>query len=337
MFDFSKEIIQSDADKILNDLSSDLIFNNNNFHTFTPISKYRKGDITLLNYKGLLCYLINNKNGVHIALSTRYQGLKVPQNFDVIGDLLNYTKNNIIKDILFLYNTYITDKNIYILNTFDTENEITTTVNSIIAQIIITLYKELKIIPIFLKNTNLIEFDTNSSINNVNDKLKTLYLDCTNLRSMLFDSTLTNIYNQFNKVINLCNSNINILLTSPHKQTTIYDKNGYLNYLHLSKFKGNIKGSGTIKEDGTYYKVFKNGMFNSHASYKDIIYNLTNTYINNFQMYKLLYNEDTLKNYTHINPVLPNVVEYYNIPYNKVKGDIMLYYNMLCDIHTSNY
>lgn len=73
-------------------------------------------------------------------------------------------------------------------------------------------------------------------------------------------------------------------------------------------------------------------MFNSHASYKDIIYNLTNTYINNFQMYKLLYNEDTLKNYTHINPVLPNVVEYYNIPYNKVKGDIMLYYNMLCDI-----
>ena len=123
MFDFSKELIQSDTDNVLKDIAQDLIFKNT-LHTYTPPTNVKKGNYILLNYKGFLCYLVNNNNDPFIVLSTKYQGFGEPTFFDDMQKLMEYTKNTIIKDIKFLYNTYISNRNIYILNTYNTEKKV---------------------------------------------------------------------------------------------------------------------------------------------------------------------------------------------------------------------
>lgn len=53
MFDFSKELIQSDTDNVLKDIAQDLIFKNT-LHTYTPPTNVKKGEYILLNYKGTI-------------------------------------------------------------------------------------------------------------------------------------------------------------------------------------------------------------------------------------------------------------------------------------------
>ena len=236
MFDFSEELIHSDTDNVLKDIAQDLIFKNT-LHTHDLPTKIKNGEYILLNYKGLLCFLVNNNGDPYIVLSTQYDGVGVPSIFGDMQEILEYTKNIIIKDIKFLYNTYISDRNIYILNTYNTENE-STNISIIIAQLIISLYKDLKIKPVFLKNTNLIGFDWENVINYINDNIKTLYLNLRNVRDSAFNN---NLYIQLNKVINVYNPAINIItINSDRKNTKLSDRNEYLDYLRASKFKGII-------------------------------------------------------------------------------------------------
>lgn len=246
-------------------------------------------------------------------------------------ELMEYIKNNIIKDIKFLYNTYISNRNLYILNTYNTENE-STNISIIIAQLIISLYKDLKIKPVFLKNTNLIGFDSANIINNINDSVKTLYLDLKSLRVAAFNNKL---YTQLNKVINVCNPTINIVTINSHGTCPeISDKNEYLDYLKSSKFKGNIKGTGAINKFERY-RNFYNGLFFEEFfrlySYDEIIFSITTYYLDHSQMYKLVYEKDTINKHTSSYDIISIICTYYNLSYNKVKGDIMIAYNLLCD------
>lgn len=331
MFDFSKELIHADIDNVLKDIATDIIFGNT-LHTQTPPTNVKKGDYILLNYNGLLCYLINNNNDPYIVLSTKYIGLGVPTIFEDIQELMEYAKNTIIKDIKFLYNTYIADKNIYILNTYNTENE-STNISIIIAQLIISLYKDLKIKPVFLKNTNLVGFDGERIIEDVNDNIKTLYLDLNSIRVTALNNVL---YTRFNKVINACNPTINtIIINSNRTSTKIYDKNKYFDYLKTSKFKGNIKkGTGAIIKYCDYISFYK-GLFLEEFftlySYDKIIFNITDYYLGHFQMYTLLYEKDTINKYTSSYNIISIICTYYNLSYNQVKEDIILCYNILCD------
>ncbi len=330
MFDFSKELIQSDTDNVLKDIAQDLIFKNT-LHTYTPPTNVKKGEYILLNYKGLLLYLVNNNGEPYIILDTQYNGLGVPSIFEDMQELMEYIKNNIIKDIKFLYNTYISNRNIYILNTYNTENE-STNISITNAQIIITLYKDLKIKPVFLKNTNLIGFNGENIINYVNDNIKTLYLNLKSLRDAVFNNKL---YTQLNNVINVCNSAINIVtINSDRTNTKIPDKNEYLDYLKASKFKGNIKGTGAIKKF-QHYRKFYNGLFFEEFfrlySYNEIIFSITEYYLEYFQMYKLVYEKDTINKYTSSYDIISIISTYYNLPYNQVKEDIILCYNIICD------
>lgn len=328
MFDFSKELIQSDTDNVLKDIAQDLIFNNT-LHTYTPLRHIKNGDYVLLNYKELLCYLFNNNGDPYIVLSTKYnRGIAT---FTDMQEIMEYTKNTIIKDITLLYNTYISSRNIYILNTYNTESEsINISIN--IAQLIISLYKDLRIKPVFLKNTNVIPFDDTFNINNVNNNIKTLYLDLVSVRDVLFNNKL---YTQLNKVINVCNPTINIVTINSHGTCPkISDKNEYLDYLKASKFKGNIKGTGTIKKF-EHYRDFYNGLFFEEFfrlySYNEIIFSITTYYLDHFQMYKLVYEKDTINKHTSSYDIISIICTYYNLSYNKVKGDIMIAYNLLCD------
>lgn len=330
MFDFSTDIIQSDTDNVLKDLASDLIFDT--LHTYTPPTNVKKGDYTLLNYKGFLCYLVNNHNEPYIVLDTQYNGLGVPSIFEDIQELIEYIKNTIIKDIKFLYNTYISSRNIYILNTYNTENE-STNISIITAEIIITLYKDLKIKPVFLKNTNLVGFDSANIINDVNDNIKTLYLDLKSLRVPAFNNKL---YTQLNKVINACNPAINIVTINSHGTCPkISDKNEYLDYLKASKFKGNIKGTGAINKVILFRKIFDGKLYSEEIfrlySYDKIIFSITNYYLEHFQMYKLVYEKDTINKHTSSYDIMGIISTYYNLSYNQVKEDIMIAYNLLCD------
>lgn len=74
MFDFSKELIQSDTVGVLKDITYDLIFKNT-LHTYTPLKHIKNGDYVLLNYKGFLCYLVNNSGDPYIVLSTKYNSI----------------------------------------------------------------------------------------------------------------------------------------------------------------------------------------------------------------------------------------------------------------------
>ena len=331
MFYFSKDLIQSDTDNILKDIAQDLIFKNI-LHTHDLPTKIKNGEYILLNYKGLLCFLVNNNGDPYILLSTQYDGVGVPSIFGDMQEILEYAKNTIIKDIKFLYNTYISNRNIYILNTYNTENE-STNISIIIAQLIISLYKDLKIKPVFLKNTNLIGFDWENVINYVNNNIKTLYLNLRNVRDSVFNNKL---YSQFNKVINVYNPTINIItINSDRKNTKLSDRNEYLDYLRASKFKGNIKGSGAISKIDPYIKNFK-GIFRSKDafnlySYDKIIFSLTDYYLKCFQIYKVTYEEETTKKYTSTYDILYKVAINYRLSYNQVKEDIMLCYNLLCD------
>lgn len=330
MFDFSKELIQSDTDNVLKDIAQDLIFKNT-LHTYTPPTNVKKGEYILLNYKGLLLYLVNNNGEPYIILDTQYNGLGVPSIFEDMQELMEYIKNNIIKDIKFLYNTYISNRNIYILNTYNTENE-STNISITNAQIIITLYKDLKIKPVFLKSTNLVGFDSANIINDVNDNIKTLYLDLKSIRVAAFNNKL---YTQLNNVINACNPAINIVtINSDRTNTKIPDKNEYLDYLKLSKFTKNIKGTGAIKKF-QHYRKFYNGLFFEEFfrlySYNEIIFSITEYYLEYFQMYKLVYEKDTINKYTSSYDIISIISTYYNLPYNQVKEDIILCYNIMCD------
>ena len=331
MFDFSKDLIQSDTDNILKDIAQDLIFKNI-LHTHDLPTKIKNGEYILLNYKGLLCFLVNNNGDPYIVLSTQYDGVGVPSIFEDMQEILEYTKNTIIKDIKFLYNTYISNRNIYILNTYNTESE-STNISIIIAQLIISLYKDLKIKPVFLKNTNLIGFDWENVINYVNDNIKTLYLNLRNVRDSAFNNKL---YSQFNKVINVYNSVINIItINSDRKNTKIPNRNEYLDYLKASKFKGNIKGTGTISKIDPYIKNFK-GVFRSKEafnlySYDKIIFSLTDYYLKCFQIYKVTYEKETTNKYTSTYDILYSIATNCRLSYNQVKEDIMLCYNLLCD------
>lgn len=331
MFDFSEELIQSDTDNVLKDIAQDLIFKNT-LHTHDLPTKIKNGEYILLNYKGLLCFIVNNNGDPYIVLSTQYDGVGVPSIFEDMQEILKYTKNTIIKDIKFLYNTYISDRNIYILNTYNTENE-STNISIIIAQLIISLYKDLKIKPVFLKNTNLIGFDWENVINYVNNNIKTLYLNLRNVRDSAFNNKL---YIQLNKVINVYNSDINIItINSDRKNTKISDRNEYLDYLRASKFKGNVKGTGAISKLDPYIKNFK-GVFRSNDafnlySYDKIIFSLTDYYLKCFQIYKVTYEEETTKKHTSTYDILYKVAINYRLSYEQVKEDIMLCYNLLCD------
>lgn len=327
MFDFSKELIQSDTDNVLKDLVSDLIFDT--LHTYTPLRHIKNGDYVLLNYKELLCYLFNNNGDPYIVLSTKYNRGIIT--FADMQEIMEYTKNTIIKDITLLYNTYISSRNIYILNTYNTESE-STNISINIAQLIISLYKDLRIKPVFLKNTNVITFDDTFNINNVNNNIKTLYLDLVSIRDVLFNNKL---YTQLNKVINACNSTINIVtINSNGTCPKISDKNEYLDYLKASKFKGNIKGTGAINKFERY-RNFYNGLFFEEFfrlySYDEIIFSITTYYLDHSQMYKLVYEKDTINKYTSSYDIISIICTYYNLSYNKVKGDIMIAYNLLCD------
>lgn len=330
MFDFSKELIQSDTDNVLKDIAQDLIFNNT-LHTYTPLRHIKNGDYVLLNYKELLCYLFNNNGDPYIVLSTKYnRGIAT---FTDMQEIMEYTKNTIIKDITLLYNTYISSRNIYILNTYNTESEsINISIN--IAQLIISLYKDLRIKPVFLKNTNVIPFDDTFNINNVNNNIKTLYLDLVSVRDVLFNNKL---YTQLNKVINACNHTINIVTINSHGTCPkISDKNEYLDYLKASKFKGNIKGTGAIKKF-EHYRDFYNGLFFEEFfrlySYNEIIFSITNYYLEHFQMYKLVYENDTINKHTSSYDIVHIISTYYNLSYKQVKEDFILCYNIECDEH----
>lgn len=123
MFDFSKELIQADTDNVIKDITTNLILSNT-LHTQTPPTNVKKGDYILLNYNGFLCYLVNNNGDPYIVLSTKYSRITGDtKNFEDMQELLEYTNNTIIKDFKFLYNTYISNRNIYILNTYSTESE----------------------------------------------------------------------------------------------------------------------------------------------------------------------------------------------------------------------
>lgn len=336
MFDFSKELIQSDADNVLKDITTDIIFGNT-LHTYTPPTNVKKGDYTLLNYKGFLCYIVNNNNEPYIVLDTQYNGLGVPSIFEDMLELMEYIKNNIIKDIKLLYNTYINNRNIYIFNTYNTENE-STNISIITAKIIITLYKDLKIKPVFLKSTNLVGFDSTNIINDVNDNIKTLYLDLKSLRDAVFNNKL---YTQLNNVINVCNPAINIVtINSDRKNTKISDKNEYLDYLKASKFKANIKGTGAINKYDPIYKNFKSVFRSKDAfnfySYDKIIFSLIDYYLERFQIYKVTYEKETTNKHTSTYDILYNISVYYNLLYNQVKEDVMIAYNLLCDEYYKN-
>ena len=328
MFDFSNGLIQSDTDNVLKDITSDLIFDT--LHTYTPLKHINNGDYVLLNYKGLLCYLFNNNGDPYIVLSTKYNRGIVT--FADMQEIMEYTKNTIIKDIKLLYNTYISSRNIYILNTYNTESEsINISIN--IAQLIISLYKDLRIKPVFLKNTNVIPFDDTFNINNVNNNIKTLYLDLKSLRFPVFNNKL---YTQLNKVINACNPAINIVtINSNGTNTKISNKNEYLDYLKASKFKGNIKGSGTINKYDPYIKNFK-GVFRSKDvfnlySYDKIIFSLIDYYLEHFQIYKVTYEKETTNKYTSTYDILYSIATNCKLSYNQVKEDVMIAYNLLCD------
>lgn len=334
MFDFSTDIIQSDTDNVLKDLASDLIFDT--LHTCTPPTNVKKGDYTLLNYNGFLCYLVNNNNEPYIVLDTQYNGLgtETLSMFEDMQELMEYFKNNIIKDIKFLYNTYISNRNLYIFNTYNTESE-STNISIITAEIIITLYKDLKIKPVFIKSTNLVEFNrTVISINNdVNDNIKTLYLDLKSLRIPAFNNRL---YTQLNKVINVCNPAINIVTINSHGTCPkISDINEYLDYLKASKFKGNIKGTGAINKVILFRKIFDGKLYSEEIfrlySYNEIIFSITNYYLEHFQIYKITYEKDTINKYTSSYDIMGIISTYYNLSYNQVKEDIMIAYNLLCD------
>lgn len=330
MFDFSKELIQSDTDNVLKGIANDLLFDT--LHTYTPPTNVKKGDYILLNYKGFLCYIINNNNEPYIILDTQYNGLGVPSIFEDMQELMRYTKNIIIKDIKFLYNTYISNRNIYILNTYNTENE-STNISIITAEIIITLYKELKLKPVFLKSTNLVGFDSANIINDVNDNIKTLYLDLKSIRVATFNNKL---YTQLNNVINACNPTINIVTINSHGTCPeISDKNEYLDYLKASKFKGNIKGSGAINKYDPYIKNFKGVFFVKDAynlySYDKIIFSLIDYYLERFQIYKVTYEKETTIKHTSTYDILYSIAINCRLSYNQVREDVMIAYNILCD------
>lgn len=332
MFDFSKELIQSDTDNVLKDIATDLIFVNT-LHTQTPPTNVKKGDYILLNYNGFLCYLVNNNGDPYIVLSTKYSGItEGTKTFEVMQELLEYTNNTIIKDFKFLYNTYISNRNIYILNTYSTESE-STNISIIIAQIIINLYKDFKIKPVFLKNTDVIPFDDTFNINNVNNNIKTLYLNLVSLRDVSFNNKL---YTQLNKVINACNSAINtVIINSNGTNTKISNKNEYLDYLKASKFKRNIKGSGAINKYDPYLKNFK-GVFRSKDafnlySYDKIIFSLIDYYLECFQIYKVTYEKETTNKHTSTYDILYSIATNCRLSYNQVKEDVMIAYNILCD------
>lgn len=260
----------------------------------------------------------------------------VPSIFEDMLELMEYIKNNIIKDIKLLYNTYINNRNIYIFNTYNTENESTNI--SIITKIIITLYKDLKIKPVFLKSTNLVGFDRTNIINDVNDNIKTLYLDLKSLRVPAFNNKL---YIQLNNVINACNPAINIVtINSDRKNTKISDKNEYLDYLKASKFKANIKGTGAINKYDPIYKNFKSVFRSKDAfnfySYDKIIFSLIDYYLERFQIYKVTYEKETTNKHTSTYDILYNISVYYNLLYNQVKEDVMIAYNLLCDEYYKN-
>lgn len=332
MFNFSKDLIQSDTtDNVLKNITHDLIFKNT-LHTHDLPTKIKNGEYILLNYKGLLCFLVNNNGDPYIVLSTQYNGLGVPSIFEDMQEILEYTKNTIIKDIKILYNTYINNRNIYILNTYNTENE-STNISIIIAQLIISLYKDLKIKPVFLKNTNLIGFDWENVINYVNDNIKTLYLNLRNIRYSAFNNKL---YTQLNKVINVYNPIINIItINSDRTNTKISNKNEYLDYLKASKFKRNIKGSGAINKYDPYLKNFK-GVFRSKDafnlySYDKIIFSLIDYYLERFQIYKVTYEKETTNKHTSTYDILYSIATNCRLSYNQVKEDVMIAYNILCD------
>ena len=332
MFDFSKELIQSDTVGVLKDITYDLIFKNT-LHTYTPLKHIKNGDYVLLNYKGFLCYLVNNSGDPYIVLSTKYNSIGSIVTFADMQEIMEYTKNTIIKDIKFLYNTYISNRNIYILNTYNTENE-STNISIIIAQLIISLYKDLKIKPVFLKNTDVKPFDDTFNINNVNNNIKTLYLDLVPLRDVSFNNKL---YAQLNKVINACNSTINIVtINSNGTCPKISDKNEYLDYLKASKFKdNNIKGTGAINKVILFRKIFDGKLYSEEIfklySYNEIIFSITTYYLEHFQMYKLVYEKDTINKYTSLYDIIHIISTYYNLSYNQVKEDVMIAYNLLCD------
>lgn len=330
MFDFSKDIIQSDTDNVLKDIATDLILSNT-LHTYTPLRHIKNGDYVLLNYKELLCYLFNNNGDPYIVLSTKYNRGIIT--FADMQEIMEYTKNTIIKDITLLYNTYISSRNIYILNTYNTESEsINISIN--IAQLIISLYKDLRIKPVFLKNTNVIPFDNTFNINNVNNNIKTLYLDLVSIRDVLFNNKL---YTQLNKVINACNPTINIVTINSHGTCPkISDKNEYLNYLKSSKFKdNNINGTGAINKVILFRKIFDGKLYSEEIfklySYNEIIFSITNYYLEHFQMYKLVYENDTINKHTSSYDIISIICTYYNLSYNQVKEDVMIAYNLLCD------
>lgn len=107
-----------------------------------------------------------------------------------------------------------------------------------------------------------------------------------------------------------------------------------MNYLKSSKFKGNIKGTGAINKF-EHYRDFYNGLFFEEFfrlySYNEIIFSITNYYLEHFQMYKLVYEGDTINKYTTSYDIVRIISTYYNLSYNQVKEDFILCYNIICD------
>ena len=66
-------------------------------------------------------------------------------------------------------------------------------------------------------------------------------------------------------------------------------------------------------------------------SYNEIIFSITTYYLEHFQMYKLVYEKDTINKYTSSYDIIHIISTYYNLSYNQVKEDVMIAYNLLCD------
>ena len=48
-------------------------------------------------------------------------------------------------------------------------------------------------------------------------------------------------------------------------------------------------------------------------------------------MYKFVYEKDTINNYTSSYDIISSISTYYKLPYNQVKEDFILCYNIKCD------